>query len=127
MMENWVLNLLIAISGVAGTYAVLQHRVKRLEDDKKETDLKINEGFKRLDTVIDRIIILEQTTKEHLGLREAEDKFVSHRELQLYLTNIEKSIQNVEKNSDVMTKKLEELTAILSNNIVKTLSAKGGQ
>ena len=139
----------IVLIGAIGTYAISGHRLSRLELDLKEHKTKDDEvhknenldikeshktfeakfdaGFKKLDTVIDRVIVLEQSTKEHLGLREAEDKFVSHKELQLHLKNIENSMTHIEKNSDAMTKKLEELTSILSTNIVKTLSAKENQ
>lgn len=144
-MESWVLSLVIAVSGVIGTYAVLRHRVASLESDLKELRLeneklherevthhevihkdfvnKFDAGFKRLDTVIERLIVLEQDTKDHLNLKEADERFVSHRELKLHLTNIDNSMQHISKNSDAMTKKLEELTHILSNNIVKTLSS----
>jgi hypothetical protein len=144
-MESWIIEVGIVLAGSIGTYAVARNRLERLEVDfkdhvKKDDEVhekentessrqhdkattKLDAGFKKLDSVIDRVIVLEQTTKEHLGLREAEDKFVSHKELQLHLKNIENSMMHIEKNSDSMTKKLEELTSILSNNIVKTLSA----
>lgn len=143
-MESWVISLVIAVSGVIGTYAVLRHRVATLEheltihkgeDDRyhekesthhdvihKEFTTKFDAGFKRLDTIIERVIVIEQDTKEYLNIREADERFVSHRELQLHLTNIDNSMQHISKNSDAMTKKLEELAHILSNNIVKTLS-----
>lgn len=147
-MDSWVIEVGIVLAGAIGTYAVARNRLERLEADFKEhvrkddevhgkenteasrlhekATAKLDAGFKKLDTVIDRVIVLEQSTKEHLGLREAEDKFVSHKELQLHLKNIETAMTHIEKNSDTMTKKLEELTSILSNNIVKTLSANGG-
>jgi len=134
-MESWMFEVLIVLAGAIGTYAVARNRLERLELDfkehvkrdddihakeivvhnetHKEFNMKFDAGFKRLDTVIDRIIVLEQSTKDHLGLREAEDKFVSHRELQLHLNNIENSIKHIEKNSDAMSGKLGELLDIL--------------
>lgn len=144
-MESWMVEVAIVLAGAIGTWAVTRNRLDRLEKDLKEhsTDddtlhkeeaidrkesyklfeAKFDAGFKKLDTVIDRVIVLEQSTKEHLGLREAEDKFVSHKELQLHLKNIEGSMHHIEKNSDDMKVELNKLTTLLSNNIVKTLSA----
>ncbi|MCI4436456.1 MAG: hypothetical protein JHC33_06560 [Ignisphaera sp.] len=141
-MDNWIISIAIALFGVIGTYAVLRYRVTaveselktiKIEHDKlhereeehhavihKEFVSKFDAGFKRLDTVIERIIIIEQDTKEHLNIREADERFVSHRELQLHLANIDNSMQHMSKNSDSMTRKLEELTHILSISVIKT-------
>ena len=132
-MESWMINLVIAAVGVIGTYAVLRNRVDRLEKDLAE-DAKtqveahasvarmIEAGFKRLDVVYDRVTILERDTSTHLDMSKAEERFVSHKELQLHIQNIENNINHMDKNVEHMSGKLDELMRLLSTNIVKTLS-----
>ena len=131
-MESWVINLVIAAVGVIGTYAVLRNRVDRLEKDLAEdakthveayanVDRKIDAGFKRLDVVSDRVTILERDTSTHLDMPKAEERFVSHKELQLHIQNIENNIKHMNKSVEHMSGKLDELTRLLSTNIVKTL------
>jgi hypothetical protein len=132
-MESWMINLIIASVGVVGTYAVLRNRVDRLEkdlaeDDKNQgeanaaVDRKIDAGFKRLDVISDRVTILERDTSTHLDMPRAEERFVSHKELQLHIQNIDNTIKHMDKNVEHMSGKLDELTKLLSTNIVKTLS-----
>jgi|FLOH01.1.fsa_nt_gi hypothetical protein len=144
-MESWMINIVIALSGVVGTYAVLRFRVVRLEEDLKAHFMsdnrvrekeeitrevihkdfleKLNTGFKRLDTTADRVTVLERDTSTHLTMPIAEDKFVSKGELELHLKNIELKADHTNKVVDSMSGKLDELTILLSTNIVKTLSA----
>ena len=132
-MESWMINLVIAAVGVVGTYAVLRNRVDRLEKDLEEdaktqveahasVARKIEAGFKRLDVVFDRVTILERDTSTHLDMPRAEERFVSHKELQLHIQNIENNINHMDKNVEHMSGKLDELMRLLSTNIVKTLS-----
>ena len=131
-MESWMISLVIAAVGVIGTYAVLRNRVDRLEKDLAEDTRtqveahasvarKIDAGFKRLDIVSDRVTILERDTSTHLDMPKAEERFVSHKELQLHIQNIENNIKHMNKSVEHMSGKLDELTRLLSTNIVKTL------
>jgi len=128
-----MINLVIAAVGVIGTYAVLRNRVDRLEKDLAEDTRtqveahtsvarKIEAGFKRLDVVSDRVTVLERDTSTHLDMPRAEERFVSHKELQLHVQNIENNIKHMDKNVEHMSGKLDELTKLLSTNTVKTLS-----
>ena len=131
-MESWMISLVIAAIGVIGTYAVLRNRVDRLEKDLAEgtrtqveahasVARKIDAGFKRLDIVSDRVTILERDTSTHLDMPKAEERFVSHKELQLHIQNIENNIKHMNKSVEHMSGKLDELTRLLSTNIVNTL------
>lgn len=139
-----MINVAIAVTGVISTYAVLRSRVERLEKDlgkhverddaihsaenanhviiHREVTSRIDAGFKRLDIVSDRVTILERDTANHLDMPKAEERFVSHKELQLHIHNIENNIKHMDKNVEHMSGKLDELTKLLSTNIVKTLS-----
>ena len=143
-MESWMVNVVIAVVGVISTYAVLRSRVERLEQDlskhvahddvrhssesanhgviNREFTSRIDAVFKRLDIVSDRITILERDTANHLDMPKAEERFVSHKELQLHINNIENNIKHMDKNVEHMSGKLDELTSLLSTHIVKTLS-----
>ena len=85
--------------------------------------MPIDPPFKRLDTTADRVTVLERDTSTHLTMPIAEDKFVSKGELELHLKNIELKADHTNKVVDSMSGKLDELTILLSTNIVKTLSA----
>jgi hypothetical protein len=136
---------LVAAGGI-GTYFVLQFRLSQVEYDLKHhsdkddtlhkeeyekhakihSDFidKFNAGFKRLDAISDRVTILERDTSTHLDMPRAEERFVSHKELQLHINNIDNTIKHMDKNVEHMSGKLDELTKLLSTNIVKTLSGK---
>lgn len=147
-MEEWMVNVVIAVLGVVATYAVLRSRVDRLEvdfkdfkkssedyhkshteiDEKhhKEINLRVDAGFKKQDDVINRITVLERDTSSHLDMQRAEDRFVSHKEFKLYLENINASIANIAKdvhsansNSTKVMGKLEDLYDLLASNIPK--------
>lgn len=124
-MESWMVSIGIAVAGVIGTYAVLRNRVERLENDQKThlidaaakaTDLnrKLDTQFKRIDCITERTTVLERDTSNHLDLVKAEAKFVSKRELDLHLKNIELTAKNTNKTVEKMEGKLEELISILS-------------
>lgn len=134
-VESWMISLIIAIVGVVATYAVLKNRVSRLETDLahnevndadayKELNRKIDGGFKKLDVVIERVTILERDTSTHLTLPRAEERFVTKVELELHLRNIETSLKHMDKSSETMTGKLEEIVELIHTNVVSTLSGK---
>lgn len=135
-----MVTLIGGIATVVGGYFVLRHTVtghekkfEKLEREHNEfndsIDRRINAGFKRLDEVSNRTTILEQSTKEHLGLREAEDKFVTQKELQLHLKNIEDTVKHIERAmitaNQENSKKLDYLTELMSTNIVKSVIPHG--
>ena len=143
-MESWMINVAIAVSGVIATYAVLRSRVERLETDlskhverdeilhntesanrsisHRESTSRFDAGFKRLDILSDRITVLERDTANHLDMPKAEERFVSHKELQLHMLNIENTLKHTDKQVEHMSGKLDELTRLLSTSIVKPLS-----
>lgn len=135
-MESWIVQVIGGIATIIAGYAVLRKTVagheEKFRDMKKEnhdsfSDLerRINAGFKRIDEVGNRTTVLEQSTKEHLGLREAEDRFVSKEMLQLHINNIENTLKHMEKESVSQSKKLDYLTELLSTNIVKSITPHG--
>jgi len=91
--------LLLILSQI-GMYFVLRYRVSMLEknfvthdvnDAQKHTNdnKRIDAGFKKIDSLSDKIIVLEQDTKFHLDLETAEAKFITRKELELHLEKIE--------------------------------------
>ena len=135
-MGEWGLNAIIAIAGAIGTYAILQYRVSKLEealvkhaekDDKlheQETSShsgihdefvkKFNAVFKVQDEMKKAITILERDTSTHLTMPKAEEKFVSKRELELQLKNIDMKTDHIDKSVTAMSGKLEDVLSALS-------------
>lgn len=127
-MESWMINIVIAVIAIAGTYAVLRSRVARLESDykqhiidsneyKKETQRKLDAGFKRIDTVMDRTTILERDTEKLLDLETAERKFITRVEMKLHLEKIELVTGNTNKELDILMGKQDTILDIL--NVIK--------
>lgn len=119
-----IANVGIALVGAVGTFAVLKNRVTRLEsdmsdytDDSKvkaiELNRKLDAQFKKTDTVIERLIVLERDTATHLDMPKAEEKFVSKMELHLHLKNIELTTKNTNSMVEKMEGKLEDLVETL--------------
>ena len=99
---------------------------KELKDDytKKidELERKSNSVFKKHDDTINRVTILEQKYKDLLSLKEAELKFITRKEHDLHLKNIELSSKHTESAVKDVSGKLDSLIELLSTNVVKTLS-----
>ena len=125
-MESWMVNIFIALVGVIGTYAVLRSRVTRLESDYQQhiqdsdkAVVKIHEridaGFKRLDYVSEKTVILERDTANLLTLETAEKKFVTRVELGLHLEKIEIITGNTNKEVTLLMGKQDEILDILRN------------
>ena len=123
-----MINIVIAVIAIAGTYAVLRSRVARLESDykqhiidsneyKKETQRKLDAGFKRIDTVMDRTTILERDTEKLLDLETAERKFITRVEMKLHLEKIELVTGNTNKELDILMGKQDTILDIL--NVIK--------
>ena len=141
MIESWMINLLVAVVAIAGTYAVLRSRVARLEADyrdhitqsenrvvtiygviaenKKMDNFRIDAGFKRLDLIADRVTVVETKAQNHLDLPTAEKKFVSRIELNLHLKNIELTTSNTNEQVKDMVGKLSDLTVLLTDKMLE--------
>ena len=124
-LDSWMIQIGTIIMGVVATYAVLRSRVTRLEEDskthneedrlyKKDLDSRMNTQFKRLDEALNRCTILEQNSTHHLDLNTAEEKFVSKKELDLRLQNIEIEARHTSKTVDKIEGKLEQVLYALS-------------
>ncbi len=124
-LESWMVNIVIAIAGVIGTYAVLRNRVERLEEDmekhittsgtnSKDLDKKLNAQFKKIDANVERIVVLEQNTSTHLDMGKAEAKFVSKLELELHLKNLELVAKNTNQKVEKMEGKLDDFLDTIS-------------
>ena len=86
-------------------------------DNKNEIEKmqdSINTGFKRLDTALNRITVLETGSKSHLDIREAEKKFVSKEELKLMMKNIELTADYTKQEIVKIEGKLDDILGILS-------------
>jgi hypothetical protein len=105
-MEEWMVSLGIATVGVVSTFAVIKSKVTRLEIDllsHESHDERIHEreqnSFSQLcdkvDTSLERLTVLERDTATHLTMPKAEEKFVSKRELELHLKNIELETKHI--------------------------------
>lgn len=122
-----MVSLGIAAISAISTFAVMRARVTRLESDlsaHEASDSRLHEKeqksfeslARKFDTSIERLTVLERDTATHLTMPKAEEKFVSKRELDLHLKNIEletKHINATVKNTnDMVTSimgKLEEM------------------
>jgi len=124
-LEGWMANVVIAIVGVIGTYAVLRNRVERLEEDMKkhitenssnakDLDRKLNAQFKKTDANGERIVVLEQNTATYLDMTKAEAKFVSKLELELHLRNLELVAKNTNQKVEKMEGKLDDFLETIS-------------
>ena len=125
-----MINLGLILLGGAATYGALRTRLisveKDFKDHKRSDDTyhadmsrKQDAQFKRIDSTINRVTIVEQKISKFLDLEEAEKKFVSKRELELHLKNIELTTKNTSHQVDKIEGKLEELVALLSNGAIK--------
>jgi len=132
MIEEWTINLGIAITGAVATYAVLRNRVDRLEKDfaqysnnstlnNSDLDRKLSAQFNRVDTTIERVVVLEQNTATHLNMERAEEKFVSKKELELHFKNIEIIAKNTSSKMDDTNRRVEKMEGKLGE-LVELLS-----
>lgn len=135
MIESWMINIVILIVGIVGTYAVLRARVSRLEKDysdhieqsekrvsdiylkinseSKEVNLRVDAGFKRLDTVSKEVTVLERDSAKFLDLPAAEARFVTRKELDLHLEKIEIITGNTNKEVGLLMGKQDSILDIL--------------
>ena len=120
-----MLELAMIIAGGAATYGALRSRLiaveKALEkhinhDETYHSDIskKHDAQFKRIDSLSNRCTILEQNSTHHLDLNTAEEKFVSKKELDLRLRNIEIEARHTSKTVDKIEGKLEQVLFALS-------------
>ena len=120
------------------TYAVLKDRHARLTSDVREHikddmtlhareseahakiyaefETKMNAAFKRIDTLSERLVVLERDTSTHLDMQKAEARFVSHKELQLHMINIEQTLKHTDKEIANMAETLSDLTRMIADN-----------
>jgi len=122
-----IVTIIAAMAGFIGGYAVLRSRVSRLADDFKEhikeNDEKakavhdrINAGFKRMDDVTAKVIVLQRDTATHMDLPTAELKFVTRRELELHLDKIEIITDNTNQQVTLLMGKQDEILSILNGD-----------
>lgn len=123
-----MISVVIAVIGVAVGYGVQRNRVARLEQDnkdqrteyteyKKETQGRIDAGFKRLDGLVNRVTILERDIEKALDLETAEKKFITRIEMTLHLEKIEIVTDNTSNELRVLQGKQDTVLDIL--NMIK--------
>lgn len=109
-----------------GIYFVLRYRVLTLEKKSEadsinhKTDNNINNnridaGFKRIDKLNDKVIILEQDSKSHLDLETAEAKFITRKELELHLEKIEIVTDSTNEQVKQVMGKQDDILDVLSS------------
>jgi len=129
-MEGWIIQIGLALLSAAAIYGAFRTRVARLEVDlrghieasglkKRDLDRKLDAQFKRVDTCTERVTILERDTSTHLDMIKAEEKFVSKKELELHLKNIELMTTNTNQKVEKIEGKLEDLIEVLTSGTVK--------
>jgi len=120
-----MIELVMIIAGGAATYGALRSRLLTVEkalekhinnDETYHSDIsrKHDAQFKRIDALSNRCTILEQNSTHHLDLNTAEEKFVSKKELDLRLRNIEIEARHTSKTVDKIEGKLEQVLYALS-------------
>ena len=126
IIESWMISTAIAIAGGIATHATTRSKLGILKEDFKEhlqednvyhrdMDRKLDAQFKRVDSLTNRCTILEQADKSHLDIDTAEAKFVSKKELELHLKNIELVSQNTQKTVEKIEGKLEDIVEVLTD------------
>lgn len=139
-MEGWMIQIFGAVATLISAWAIMRHTVnvhdKKIEKieitqnlDREKFQLSLSSGVKRFEELGEKITVLQQTTNSHLDLKQAEDRFVSHKEMSLHIANIENSIKHIEKQMETANKetakKLDYLTELLSTNLVKSVIPHG--
>jgi len=130
----------LSVGTFIGVYAVTKYKVdenaKTVDDLKKdikehdkldvkhhdEINARINAAFKRIDAVSTDVTILQRDTVNHLDMNKAEEKFVSKEELSLHLKNIDTELNHINKNSEMMVGKLDDLTKALSKYMLREIN-----
>lgn len=130
MIESWMVSVGMGILTLVFGYGMFKNKVQNLEDstnsrnneDKtyhKDMDRKLDTQFKRIDNLSERCTMIEADRKNLLGIERAEEKFVSKDELTLHLRNIESEIGHMNKSTDAIVGKLEDLTKAFSTYMLR--------
>lgn len=143
MIESWMISAGIAVAGTVGTYSVIKYKVdagaesiNTLKNEikdyqqlnvkyREDTAVKINAAFKRIDDVANSVLVLERDTSNHLDLTKAEARFVPREELALHLRNIDSELTHINKNSEMMVGKLDDMTKALSQFMLRQINEDG--
>lgn len=94
---DYVLLLQIGIlfAGIVGAGFTVRYQVsgmaKAYDLHVLENSDQFNMSFNRLDKIIDRVTVIEQSMLNYLDLKDMEERFVTKKELELHLKNIELS------------------------------------
>jgi len=139
-MESWMVTVALSVGTFIGVYAVTKYKVdegyRALEEIKKdskehdkldskhhdEINIRISDAFKKIDMVSTDVTILQRDTVNHLDMNKAEEKFVSKEELSLHLKNIDSELNHINRNSEMMVGKLDDLTKALSQYMLRQLN-----
>lgn len=85
----------ILVAGIVGAGFTVRYQVsgmvKAYDLHVEDNHDKFNSGFKRLDIVVDRVTVIEQNLLNYLDLKQMEERFVTKKELELHMKNIELS------------------------------------
>ena len=133
MLESTMMSAGVGLTTLVFGYGVFRSKMQSLEEWAKKhesldstfhSDLerKMSAQFRRIDENTNDIIELKANSANHLGIERAEEKFVSKDELSLHLRNIETQISHMNKSTDVIVGKLEDLTKAFSTYMLRELN-----
>jgi len=129
MIESWMVNVVIGVGTLILGYGILKNKVSTIEERQNkhdeedrifhaDLDRKMNAQFKRIDECNEVCLSLEAKIGNCLDLPKAELRFVSKEELALHIKNIDLELAHINKNSDIMMGKLDDLTSALHDFIL---------
>ena len=133
MIESWMVSAGMGVITLVFGYGMFKNKVQTLEgwankheslDSTFHADLerKMSAQFKRIDENTNDIVGLQAKCAAALDIERAEEKFVSKDELSLHLKNIESEMGHMNKSTDIIVGKLEDLTKAFSTYMLREIN-----
>jgi len=128
-VEMWMVDLAIGVGTIIFGYGLFKGKVNALEESMAKhneedsvfhTDLerRLNAQFKRIDELHTKVLLTQAEANKHVDLPTIEEKFVSKRELELQLKNIDLELNYIAKTGTETAGKLDVLIDVV-NKLVK--------
>ena len=133
VIESWMVSAGMGVVTLVFGYGMFKNKVQTLEEwAKKHEELdtlfhsdlerKMSAQFRRIDDNTNDITEIKAKNINNLNIERAEEKFVSKDELSLHLRNIETQISHMNKSSETIVGKLEDLTKAFSSYMLREIN-----